>query len=120
MLRDITLGQYFSGNSILHKLDPRAKIILVLLYVVMIFIAGNDNVVNSNVSSDSLTLNLVDITSETQIEINANNQLVITPENHNEEYGIWLNFKIDGSNYEFKVNNNNLILKQAHYIQSMA
>ncbi|MBE6651527.1 MAG: energy-coupling factor transporter transmembrane protein EcfT [Ruminococcaceae bacterium] len=41
MLKDITLGQYFSGNSILHKLDPRAKIILVLLYVVMIFIADN-------------------------------------------------------------------------------
>lgn len=41
MLKDITLGQYFSGHSILHKLDPRAKIILVLLYVVMIFIAGN-------------------------------------------------------------------------------
>ncbi len=41
MLKDITLGQYFSGNSILHRLDPRTKIILVLLYVVAIFLAKN-------------------------------------------------------------------------------
>ncbi len=41
MLKDITLGQYFSGNSLLHRLDPRTKIILVLIYVVTVFVAGN-------------------------------------------------------------------------------
>ena len=39
MIRDITLGQYFPGNSILHKLDPRMKIILTLFYIVLIFLA---------------------------------------------------------------------------------
>ena len=33
-LKDITLGQYFPGNSPVHRLDPRTKIIAVVLYVV--------------------------------------------------------------------------------------
>lgn len=37
MLRDITIGQYFPGNSIIHKLDPRYKIIITILYIVMLF-----------------------------------------------------------------------------------
>ncbi len=37
MLKDITLGQYFPGNTIAHKLDPRAKIIVVILYIVALF-----------------------------------------------------------------------------------
>ena len=37
MLKDITIGQYFPGNSILHKLDPRFKIVFTLLYIVMLF-----------------------------------------------------------------------------------
>lgn len=41
MLKDITLGQYFSGNSILHRLDPRIKIIAVLIFAVSVFIAKN-------------------------------------------------------------------------------
>lgn len=41
MLKDITLGQYFSGDSVLHRLDPRTKIILVLIYVVTVFLAKN-------------------------------------------------------------------------------
>ena len=39
MIRNITLGQYFPGDSILHKLDPRMKIILTLFYIVLIFLA---------------------------------------------------------------------------------
>lgn len=38
-MRDITLGQYFPGNSVLHRLDPRAKIILAVIYIVAIFTA---------------------------------------------------------------------------------
>ena len=37
MLKDITLGQYFPGNSIAHKLDPRTKILLVTLYIIALF-----------------------------------------------------------------------------------
>ncbi len=39
MLRDITLGQYFPGNSILHRLDPRVKILLMLAFVILVFFA---------------------------------------------------------------------------------
>lgn len=41
MLKDITLGQYFPGTSILHRLDPRMKIVLAIAYIVMLFSAGN-------------------------------------------------------------------------------
>ena len=39
MLKDMTLGQYFPGNSILHRLDPRTKVLLTILYIVTIFLA---------------------------------------------------------------------------------
>ncbi|MBQ4323727.1 MAG: energy-coupling factor transporter transmembrane protein EcfT [Clostridia bacterium] len=39
MIRDITLGQYFPGTSLIHKMDPRAKILLMILYVVVLFMA---------------------------------------------------------------------------------
>lgn len=39
MLKDITLGQYFPGNSLLHKLDPRMKLLLAIFYIVLIFCA---------------------------------------------------------------------------------
>ena len=38
-LEDITLGQYFPGNSILHRLDPRTKILLTAMYIVALFLA---------------------------------------------------------------------------------
>ena len=37
MLQDITLGQFFPGNSILHRLDPRVKILLLLALMILIF-----------------------------------------------------------------------------------
>ncbi len=40
MLKDITLGQFFPGNTPVHKLDPRTKILLVLLYIIMLFQAN--------------------------------------------------------------------------------
>jgi energy-coupling factor transport system permease protein len=39
MLKDITLGQYFPGNSLVHRLDPRTKLICVVLYIVALFLA---------------------------------------------------------------------------------
>lgn len=41
MISDITLGQFFPGFSPLHKLDPRTKIILVVVYIAAIFTAHN-------------------------------------------------------------------------------
>ena len=38
-LKDITLGQYFPGHSLVHKLDPRTKLIAVVLYIVALFLA---------------------------------------------------------------------------------
>ena len=40
MISDITLGQFFPGFSPLHKLDPRTKIIIAILYIVAIFVAN--------------------------------------------------------------------------------
>ncbi|MDR3310680.1 MAG: energy-coupling factor transporter transmembrane protein EcfT [Oscillospiraceae bacterium] len=39
MLRDITLGQYFPGNTIVHRLDPRTKLALTVCYMVALFAA---------------------------------------------------------------------------------
>ena len=37
MLKDITLGQFFPGNTIVHRLDPRSKLIIVVLYIAALF-----------------------------------------------------------------------------------
>ena len=39
MLKDITLGQYFPGNSTVHRLDPRTKLIMLVVYIVALFLA---------------------------------------------------------------------------------
>ncbi len=40
MLKDITLGQYFPGNSVIHKLDPRTKLLFLVIYIVALFLAS--------------------------------------------------------------------------------
>ena len=40
MLKDITLGQYFPGNTVVHRLDARTKLILVIVYIVALFQAN--------------------------------------------------------------------------------
>ena len=40
MLKDITLGQYFPGDTVVHRLDPRTKLILVVVYIVALFQAA--------------------------------------------------------------------------------
>lgn len=37
-LKDVTLGQYFPGNSLIHRLDPRTKLIFTVLFIVIIFL----------------------------------------------------------------------------------
>ena len=41
MIKDITIGQYFPGTSVVHKLDPRAKLVLTFVYIVLIFLCRN-------------------------------------------------------------------------------
>jgi len=41
MLRDITLGQYYPGNSVIHRLDPRVKIIATFLFIIELFLVSN-------------------------------------------------------------------------------
>ena len=40
MLKDITLGQFFPGETLIHRLDPRTKLVFVILYIVMLFTAS--------------------------------------------------------------------------------
>ena len=39
MLKDVTLGQFFPGNSVVHKLDPRTKLVMLVVYIVALFLA---------------------------------------------------------------------------------
>ncbi len=39
MLKDITLGQYFPGETLVHRLDPRTKLVMTVLYIVVLFLA---------------------------------------------------------------------------------
>ena len=41
MLRDITIGQHFPGNSIIHRCDPRLKIVATIAYIVVLFLASD-------------------------------------------------------------------------------
>ncbi|QSX07458.1 energy-coupling factor transporter transmembrane protein EcfT [Alkalibacter rhizosphaerae] len=41
MLKDVTIGQYYPTNSIIHRLDPRTKIHFTLLYIVALFVVDN-------------------------------------------------------------------------------
>ena len=41
MLKDITLGQFFPGHSAIHRMDPRTKLILTIVYIVALFVAQN-------------------------------------------------------------------------------
>ncbi|MBQ8647090.1 MAG: energy-coupling factor transporter transmembrane protein EcfT [Oscillospiraceae bacterium] len=41
MLKDITIGQHFPGDSVVHTLDPRIKLLVTMLYIVVLFMASN-------------------------------------------------------------------------------
>ena len=43
MLRDITIGQHFPGNSVVHRCDPRLKIIATIAYIIVLFMASTSN-----------------------------------------------------------------------------
>ncbi len=39
MLKDVTLGQFFPGNSPIHRLDPRTKLVMLIVYIIALFVA---------------------------------------------------------------------------------
>ena len=41
MIRDITIGQHFPGNSLVHRFDPRLKLVLTIAYIAVLFAASN-------------------------------------------------------------------------------
>ena len=41
MLRDITLGQYYQTDSVIHRLDPRVKLVTTVCYIVSLFVVDN-------------------------------------------------------------------------------
>lgn len=41
MIKDITIGQYLPGDSFIHKLDPRVKILLSFVYIIVLFVVNN-------------------------------------------------------------------------------
>ena len=41
MLRDITLGQYYQTDSVIHRLDPRVKLVATVCYIISLFIVDN-------------------------------------------------------------------------------
>ena len=41
MLRDITLGQYYQTDSVIHRLDPRVKLMTTICYIISLFIVDN-------------------------------------------------------------------------------
>lgn len=41
MIKDITIGQFFPGNSFLHRMDARMKLVLLVAMIVLIFVSGN-------------------------------------------------------------------------------
>lgn len=41
MIRDVTLGQYIPGNSVIHKLDPRTKTVITFILIVLTFVCSN-------------------------------------------------------------------------------
>ena len=41
MIRDITIGQYYPAKSVIHRLDPRTKIVCTLLFLVSLFVQNS-------------------------------------------------------------------------------
>ncbi len=41
MLKDITLGQFFPGRSVIHRMDPRTKLVILVVYIIALFVAAS-------------------------------------------------------------------------------
>lgn len=75
MLRDITFGQYYESHSVIHKTDPRVKIILLILLIVFIFLAKNGFALGFAV----LSVLLIMLISKIPIKLYLKNMKAILP-----------------------------------------
>lgn len=75
MLRDITFGQYYESRSVIHKTDPRVKIILLILLIVFIFLAKNGFALGFAV----LSVLLIMLISKIPIKLYIKNMKAILP-----------------------------------------
>lgn len=49
MLRDITLGQYYPADSVVHKLDPRVKLFATMIYIIVaVYVPGHFGICDHN------------------------------------------------------------------------
>ncbi len=75
MLKDITFGQYYQAKSLIHFLDPRIKVILMILFIVFIFISGN----MFSLLFSALSVVLVLIASKVPLKLYLKNMKAILP-----------------------------------------
>ncbi len=75
MLKDITFGQYYESESAVHKIDPRTKILLMLLFVVFIFVSSN----MVSLGFSALAVLLVAIISRVPLKLYLKNMKAILP-----------------------------------------
>ena len=43
MIRDITIGQYYPADSVIHRLDPRTKLVGTMVFIIALFLADNSS-----------------------------------------------------------------------------
>ena len=48
MIRDITIGQYYPADSVLHKMDPRAKLVGTLVFIISVFVCSGNYISGSD------------------------------------------------------------------------
>ena len=53
MIRDITIGQYYPADSVLHKMDPRAKLVGTLVFIISVFVFHTFPICSGNYISGS-------------------------------------------------------------------
>ena len=69
MLRDITLGQYYPADSILHRLDPRVKFVGTIVYVVSLFLFHNWGYLLGTVFLAAMVFNILFTPGEVLVRI---------------------------------------------------
>ena len=75
MLKDITFGQYYENKSFVHSIDPRIKILLMIIFIVFIFLAGN----TVSLLFSALCVFVIAIASKVPLKLYLKNMKAILP-----------------------------------------
>lgn len=68
MIKDITIGQYFPFNSVIHRLDPRTKLLFTIVFIVMVFVSNNFVSLLFNFVTATVIINLSKIPVKTVVK----------------------------------------------------